>query len=580
MPEIEVIPTHSKDLDFKTKIVTADLEALIPPNGKNHVYMAAWYNGSKQNVFDITKWNYNNQTMLEQFWIDLINNNQGRTCYFHNFGGYDAILAMPALLHLPYTFSPIMKDGEIISIKVYGSKKRVLLTIKDSIRVLPGALSRLAKDWGAETQKDHFPHYFWNHCIEHTLKYVGEIPNYKCFEPKRTNQKDYEEMKKLFKNGWNFLEVSKKYILGDCKALFQILIKYFETLIYSYPIDPLKVYSAPSTAFRIWRTKQLPILNKDGLKVYDLSQSLDPQLRGGYYGGIVDVYRPHLKGVGYYYDVNSLYPTAMCKPMPVGRPKLITLTPEQFIKGEFFGFLEATVQAPASEYIGLLPIKYKGRLICPAGTFSGIFFSEELRFALDNGYKLLNISLAYSFKRGANTFLQLITQLNGMKIEAQLNKQPTIRNMAKLLMNSMYGRFGMKPSILETHIWNQDQIDSLEPYWELQSALSYGELYLVSIQLNKDKFIELQGQASLKKMLTNLSNKTNVAIAAAVTAYSRIIINQFKLEALALGLDLYYSDTDSLVLSGELPSEMIDSATLGKLKLEHKIKEGLFVILG
>nr|YP_009228201.1 plasmid related DNA polymerase [Rhizophagus fasciculatus]AJK91332.1 plasmid related DNA polymerase [Rhizophagus fasciculatus] len=360
MPEIEVIPTNTKDLDFKTKIVTADLEALIPPNGKNHVYMAAWYNGTKQNVLDITKWNYNNQTMLEQFWIDLINHNQGRTCYFHNFGGYDAILAMPALLQLPFTFTPIMKDGEIISIKVYGSKKRLLLTIKDSIRVLPGALGRLAKDWGAETQKDHFPHYFWNHCIEHTLKYVGEIPNYKCFEPKRTSQKDYEEMKELFKNGWNFLEVSKKYILGDCKALFQILIKYFETLIYSYPIDPLKVYSAPSTAFRIWRTKQLPILNKEGLKVYDLSQSLDPQLRGGYYGGIVDVYRPHLKGVGYYYDVNSLYPTAMCKPMPVGLPKLVTLTVEEFLGTDFYGFIEATVIAPENEYIGLLPIKLNG----------------------------------------------------------------------------------------------------------------------------------------------------------------------------------------------------------------------------
>nr|AML60498.1 DNA polymerase B2 [Rhizophagus irregularis]AML60519.1 DNA polymerase B 2 [Rhizophagus irregularis]AML60548.1 DNA polymerase B 2 [Rhizophagus irregularis] len=190
----------------------------------------------------------------------------------------------------------------------------------------------------------------------------------------------------------------------------------------------------------------------------------------------------------------------------------------------------------------------------------------------------LSLSLAYSFKRGANTFLQLITQLNGMKVEAQLNKQPTIRNMAKLLMNSMYGRFGMKPSVLETHIWNQDQIDSLEPYWELQSALSYGELYLVSIQLNKEKFIELQGQASLKKMLTNLSNKTNVAIAAAVTSYSRMIINNYKLLALSLGLELFYSDTDSLVLNGPLPPEHIDSATLGKLKLEHTIKEGIFVM--
>jgi DNA polymerase elongation subunit (family B) len=75
-----------------------------------------------------------------------------------------------------------------------------------------------------------------------------------------------------------------------------------------------------------------------------------------------------------------------------------------------------------------------------------------------------------------------------------------------------------------------------------------------------------------------LGNKTNVAIAAAVTAYSRMIINNYKLLALNLGLDLFYSDTDSLVLNGKLPPEHIDSATLGKLKLEHTIKEGIFVM--
>jgi hypothetical protein len=75
-----------------------------------------------------------------------------------------------------------------------------------------------------------------------------------------------------------------------------------------------------------------------------------------------------------------------------------------------------------------------------------------------------------------------------------------------------------------------------------------------------------------------LGNKTNVAIASAVTAHSRIIINTYKLEALKLGRELYYSDTDSLVLNGPLPEKYIDSAILGKLKLEHVFKEGIFVM--
>jgi hypothetical protein len=78
---------------------------------------------------------------------------------------------------------------------------------------------------------------------------------------------------------WSFLQVSKQYILGDVKATYEILIKYFETLVSKFPINPLRIYSAPSAAFRIWRTVQLPVLNKDGLKVYDLSLNLDSQLR-------------------------------------------------------------------------------------------------------------------------------------------------------------------------------------------------------------------------------------------------------------------------------------------------------------
>ena len=53
-------------------------------------------------------------------------------------------------------------------------------------------------------------------------------------------------------------------------------------------------------------------------QVYDLSRSYGNLFRESYHGGIVDVYRPHLTGRGYYYDVNSLYPTAMSNPIPVG----------------------------------------------------------------------------------------------------------------------------------------------------------------------------------------------------------------------------------------------------------------------
>nr|AGJ98088.1 truncated plasmid-related DNA polymerase [Glomus sp. DAOM 240422] len=281
-----------------------------------------------------------------------------------------------------------------------------------------------------------------------TLNYIGKIPEYKFFEPKRTSSSDYELMVKEFSSKpWSFLEVSKQYILGDCIALYQILLKFFGTLNEEFPINPMKVLSAPSAAFKIWRTVQLPLLkNEENVSVYDFSNTeVDKLFRTSYCGGIVDVYRPHLLGSGYYYDVNSLYPTAMSRTMPVGLPKV--LSPSDYTD-TFFGFVEATVIGPDpltnAGYVGLLPIKHQGKLICPGGTFRGLFFSEELRFALSHGYKIKTIHQLYAFQREINTFKELIEKLNDMKIEAQLNKQPTIRNIAKLLMNSMYGRFGMQ----------------------------------------------------------------------------------------------------------------------------------------
>ncbi len=72
----------------------ADLEAIITPNGYNQVYMAAWYNGIQSNVFDISQFRNNSNTMLFMFWQDLIKNNEGKVCYFHNWGGYDSILSL------------------------------------------------------------------------------------------------------------------------------------------------------------------------------------------------------------------------------------------------------------------------------------------------------------------------------------------------------------------------------------------------------------------------------------------------------------------------------------------------------
>ena len=202
-------------------------------------------------------------------------------------GGYDSILSLPYLLNLDpnLTFKPVVKDGELMALEVIKGTTRIL-SIKDSIRIIPGSLSKLAKDYKVPTQKDHFPHYFFLNSVKETLNYKGKMPDYTCFEPKRTSKADYDVMVEEFLNKqWSFLEVSRQYIMGDCIALYQILLSFFSTLNDQFPINPLQVLSAPSSAFKIWRATQLPLLHQDRLSVFDFSNTnFDTYFRQGYNG--------------------------------------------------------------------------------------------------------------------------------------------------------------------------------------------------------------------------------------------------------------------------------------------------------
>lgn len=166
-----------------------------------------------------------------------------------------------------------------------------------------------------------------------------------------------------------------------------------------------------------------------------------------------------------------------------------------------------------------------------------------------------------------------------MKITAQKENKPTIRNIAKLLMNSMYGRFGMHTELVKNAFFKREEIEGLSRKYNILQEIPLGSLILTAYALKDPIIMAPKGNSKfLKSFLESVPGNTNVAIASAVTAYSRMIINEYKLIALNEKLQIYYSDTDSLVLNGPLPPEYLDSATLGKLKLEHTFREGIFVM--
>jgi hypothetical protein len=101
----------------------------------------------------------------------------------------------------------------------------------------------------------------------------------------------------------------------------------------------------------------------------------------------------------------------------------------------------------------------------------------------------------------------------------------------------------------------------------------------MSSNLDYDLINEIKDDTKLDLMTSFRNVKSNVAIAAAVTAYARIEMMELKMLLINLGIKLYYTDTDSFFVDGDIPSYLIGN-DLGQLKDELKggyIKKAYFL---
>ena len=86
----------------------------------------------------------------------------------------------------------------------------------------------------------------------------------------------------------------------------------------------------------------------------------------------------------------------------------------------------------------------------------------------------------------------------------------------------------------------------------------------------------MQDVLSDKDYKESTTNKVSIATAAAVNAYARVYINQIKLYCIYNNIQIYYSDTDSIITNHPLPSTLVGKG-LGQFKLVNTIKRGYFI---
>jgi len=209
------------------------------------------------------------------------------------------------------------------------------------------------------------------------------------------------------------------------------------------------------------------------------------------------------------------------------------------------------------------------KTVAPVGSWSGWYCSEELKLALTYGYSI-KVYKAYHWYDKANIFKGYVDTLYNNRVKYP---KGNAKNMiSKLLMNSLYGRFGMSP-ILENHKIVNSEESNLEFWIEHfgSSLIVTDQIEVVGKEQAHNSMLTFKRNSEEKKSRSLININTPLAIF--TTAYARMFMAKYKIDYKD---NLYYSDTDSLVLDCPLPEELVGTG-LGQFKLEYKAKEGIFL---
>jgi len=382
---------------------------------------------------------------------------------------------------------------------------------------------------------------------------------------------------------WNLKTETLKYLKSDLEGLLEAILKFRDNIFNKYQLNITKYKTLSGLALAVYSSAYIPNSLISDLKM--IKGELEKEIRSSYFGGNVDVFINKLDK-GYLYDVNSQYPKAMLNDMPLGDP---ILSLENNLD-KIFGFVYGEITCPDENNLQVPFIQYRNPLwklnACPRGRFKRLIFSEEIKYALNFGYKI-NIEYCYQFKRGKILFKDYVNDHYEIKKNA---KDPIQRTTAKLFLNALYGRMGMKEIGDKMEIVDKKEAEFLDKNTHISILSELGnDKYLVKYRGKiSDNIRKLYTKDPLVKNKTKFINKSDlrksglnkvrnvqsaVHIAAAISSYARMIINDYKNIP---GNPCIMSDTDSVVLNYPLPDNLVGNE-LGQMKLEHEVKEGIFI---
>lgn len=428
-----------------------------------------------------------------------------RVYWAHNGGKFDIKFIIEELLgRFDLKILPI--NGSLVKVAVYyENSKKKLFEIRDSFPLLSRGFDKLIKSF--------------------------EIPL-------TISSEKLAEYKSRRNNIAAFSDAElKEYVEVDTIGLHDLLVKAKKV----FGVEKFRLTTA-STAFAEWKD----IVGNEEKK-YRVDARHDDFFRQSYCGGRVEVFKRFGKNVDYV-DVNSMYPFVMKQnPYPCG-----SYMKTNSYKENKLGVYRCRVTAPDDLDIPLLPKKHNGKLLFPTGTWEGVYCSPELEKAFELGYKIEIINGIFWEGKGS-PFGKYINKWHGIKTKASNEGDKTMKYIAKLYLNSLYGKFGQK----RKHRKVKQGVERGDMKKECKPLFPEHGLYTIKEETRKPF--------------------TTCHIASFVTCYSRLVLYDGFEQVHANGGSVLYCDTDSMIctskpkLGSDLGQWEIETANVTAICLLPKV---------
>ena len=367
-----------------------------------------------------------------------------------------------------------------------------------------------------------------------------------------------------------------------CERDTEIVLETFLSLIKWVKDNDMGMfrYTGPSqaiAAFRHrWMKSEILLHDNAAVKVIE---------RSGYFGGRFECFRlgPIAETV-HQYDCNALFPTVMANnayPQCLERFELRT---EYVDRLDDFSHSRAIAECEISTTSGYLPFRSPKGVIYPNGAFKTTLCGPELELAIEAG-AVLKIRSWAEYGTGP-LFNEWVSDLWQMRSKYKAEGNLLYERFTKMLMNSLYGKFGQRSPEWITTNERSDALPWMQ--WIVSNSTlgvkkhfrSFGWLVQERQEREARHHAEMpvhDWQYHTQGFMEGELWSTFIAIPAFVTANARIYMNN--LRAIAGRENTLYQGVDSLVVNNQGRTRLenagcVNESELGKLRLQISADHG------